>query len=283
MEEQLSRKRRVRAGHRASVSRIISQVYENMEGSDDPERKLSKARQQDNALKEKLQVLRTLDSEILELTVADDDVVEEIQKADEYAERLQLALIDLERVLKESKSRPSSPGVRQPENRPLSPGVRQPENRPSSPGGRQSGMFGQEQVIINGSEQTSRSAIRGTSTRSEFKAEPWAEVAGYSQVNREMIASPTNLSIEACESQSNYGHNTRPRIKLPKLTLRKFNGDITNWITFWDSYESTIHLNPELSAVDKFNYLTSLVEKTAAETIAGLSVTSLTMKRQWLC
>ena len=195
MEEQLSRKRRVRAGHRALVSRIISQVYENMEGSDDPERKLSKARQQDNALKEKLQVLRTLDSEIRELTVADDDVVEEIQKADEYAERLQLALIDLERVLKESKSRPSSPGVRQPENRPSSPGGRQSESR-------QSGMFGQEQVIANGSEQTSRSAIRGTSTRSEFKAEPWAEVAGYSQVNREMIASPTNLSIEACESQT---------------------------------------------------------------------------------
>ena len=64
--------------HRASVRRIISQVYEQMEGSDDPERKLSKARQQDNALKEKLQVLRTLDSEILELAVADDDAVEEI-------------------------------------------------------------------------------------------------------------------------------------------------------------------------------------------------------------
>ena len=208
-----------------------------MEGSDDTERKLSKARQQDNALKEKLQVLRTLDSEILELTVAEDDVVEEIQKADEYAERLQLALIDLERVLKESKSRrPSSPGVRQSESHPLSPGGRQSESR-------QSGLFGQ--------------------------------VAGYSQVNREMIATPTNLSIEAFESQSNYGHNTRPRIKLPKLTLKKFNGDITNWTTFWDSYESTIHLNPELSAFDKFNYLTSLVEKTAAETIAGLSVTSI--------
>ena len=140
----------------------------------------------------KLQVLRTLDSEILELTVADDDVVEEIQKADEYAERLQLALIDLERVLKESKSRPSSPGVRQAENRPLSLGVCQPENRSSSPGGRQSesrqsGMFGQEQVIANGSEQTSCSAICGTCTRSEFKAEP---LAGYSLVNCEMIASP---------------------------------------------------------------------------------------------
>ena len=123
--------------------------------------------------------------------------------------------------------------------------------------------------------EVNRPAAQRFVVRSEFKAEPWAEVAGYSQVNREMIASPTNLSIEACESQSNYGHNTRPRIKLPKLTLRKFNGDITNWITFWDSYESTIDLNPERSAVDKFNYLTSLVEKTAAETIAGLSVTSL--------
>lgn len=132
MEEQLLRKRRVRAGHRASVSRIISQVYENMECSDDLERKLSKARQQDNALKEKLQVLRTLDNEILELTdIADDDVVDEIQKADEYAEKLQLALIDLERVLKESKSRPSSPGGRQSESR-------------------QSDLVVQEQVIANG-------------------------------------------------------------------------------------------------------------------------------------
>eukprot|EP00731_Ephydatia_muelleri_P027563 Em0019g436a len=63
-------------------------------------------------------------------------------------------------------------------------------------------------------------------------------------------------------------------VKLPKLSLRKFDGDLTSWATFWDSYESSIHLNPDLSSVDKFNYLHSLVDGIAAEAIAGLALTS---------
>ena len=37
-----------------------------------------------------------------------------------------------------------------------------------------------------------------------------------------------------------------PPLKLLKLTLRAFNGDITIWTTFWDSYESAVHKNSEL-------------------------------------
>ena len=50
------------------------------------------------------------------------------------------------------------------------------------------------------------------------------------------------------------------RVKLPKLTIRSFDGDITRWTSFWDSYKSAIHDNRSLSAVDKFNYLRSLLE-----------------------
>ena len=46
------------------------------------------------------------------------------------------------------------------------------------------------------------------------------------------------------------------------------------WVTFWDAFNSSIHNNPSLSSVDKFNYLVSLLESSAAETIAGLSITS---------
>ena len=63
-------------------------------------------------------------------------------------------------------------------------------------------------------------------------------------------------------------------MKLPKLTLRKFSGDPTAWTPFWDSYESAIHRNPDLSDIDKFNYLQSLVEHSAAEAIAGLTLSS---------
>ena len=64
-----------------------------------------------------------------------------------------------------------------------------------------------------------------------------------------------------------------PHVKLPKLSMKKFNGDLTKWSTFWDSFSSSIDANPALSGIDKFNYLISLLESTAAEAIAGLTPT----------
>jgi len=65
-----------------------------------------------------------------------------------------------------------------------------------------------------------------------------------------------------------------PRVKLPKLFLKRFNGDLAKWITFWDTYESTVHENPSLTSIDKFNYLSCLLESTAAEAISGLTRSS---------
>ena len=63
-------------------------------------------------------------------------------------------------------------------------------------------------------------------------------------------------------------------MKLPKLTLRPFNGEMTQWTSFWESYESAIHNNKDLSDIDKFNYLNSLLERTAREAISGLALSS---------
>ena len=64
------------------------------------------------------------------------------------------------------------------------------------------------------------------------------------------------------------------KVKLPKLTLPHFNGNLTKWTAFWDSYESAIHSNDELSEVDKFNYLRSLLEGPAFEAVRGLTLSS---------
>ena len=50
----------------------------------------------------------------------------------------------------------------------------------------------------------------------------------------------------------------RPR--LPKLTLSRFKGDVTQWSSFWDVFKSAVHSNPDLPVIDKFNYLNSLLE-----------------------
>ena len=48
-----------------------------------------------------------------------------------------------------------------------------------------------------------------------------------------------------------------PTVRLPKVSVKPFSGDITQWNTLWDSFMSAIHDNHALSDVDKFNYLRS--------------------------
>ena len=78
-QENLVRKKRVRAVHRASTTRIIAQARENMEQE---ERNTAALTQQMTALKTKLDLLTALDAEILELTLNEDEIAQEIEHAD---------------------------------------------------------------------------------------------------------------------------------------------------------------------------------------------------------
>ena len=64
------------------------------------------------------------------------------------------------------------------------------------------------------------------------------------------------------------------KVRLPKLTIKPFNGKLTAWTPFWDSYSSAIHDDPDLTKVDKFNYLRSMVTHEALDAISGLTLTS---------
>ncbi|XP_077501027.1 uncharacterized protein LOC144111873 [Amblyomma americanum] len=62
--------------------------------------------------------------------------------------------------------------------------------------------------------------------------------------------------------------------KLPKLEIAKFSGDLRSWQRFWNQFESTIHKNEVLSAIAKFQYLTSYLTGKAAAAIEGLSLSN---------
>ena len=57
--------------------------------------------------------------------------------------------------------------------------------------------------------------------------------------------------------------------KLPKLIIPKFSGEITKFRSFWDSFDSAIHKNSTLSAID---YLHAFLEAPAAKAIQGLAL-----------
>ena len=58
-------------------------------------------------------------------------------------------------------------------------------------------------------------------------------------------------------------------VKLPELSLPKFNGDPLKWTEFWDLYKATIHENVRISNVQKLAYLRNQLEGTALETVEG--------------
>ena len=94
-------------------------------------------------------------------------------------------------------------------------------------------------------------------------------------------------SVLLQKTQDNHEHGAPPpsqasqgpaiankHAKLPRFASKNFYGDPSQWLTFWDSFRSAVHENPELQNIDKFNYLRSLLHGSATSTIAGLPLTS---------
>ena len=72
-------------------------------------------------------------------------------------------------------------------------------------------------------------------------------------------------------------HSTVPKRtsgRLPKIELKKFAGQIVKWQEFWDTFEATIHKNPSLQPIEKFNYLRAQLENEALQLIEGLELTN---------
>ena len=63
------------------------------------------------------------------------------------------------------------------------------------------------------------------------------------------------------------------KLKLAKIKLPKFNGNVTKFCSFWESFGSSVDCNPNLSPIDKFNYLKALLEGSAALSVQGLALT----------
>ena len=87
-----------------------------------------------------------------------------------------------------------------------------------------------------------------------------------------LTTSETPLTSSTSGISNTYSLGTQ--VELPKLDLRKFDADISRWPSFWDAFESSVHNNSKLAPIDKFNYLNSLLVKSASEAISGLSLTA---------
>ena len=83
---------------------------------------------------------------------------------------------------------------------------------------------------------------------------------------------PTNIQSSIPTNTASPSH--RNVVKLPNITLKKFDGEPENWQTFYDNFECAIHNNPDISNVQKMSYLDSLCEGKASDIIYGLKLSN---------
>ncbi|XP_048580427.1 uncharacterized protein LOC116614572 [Nematostella vectensis] len=176
----IASKRKSRAGHRAFVTRFMAEGCEEKSAVE--------------VLRDRLQILKTLDDEVLELMSRDDVFTEEdVEEETVNAGKIETTI--REKIL-----------------------------------------------ALEAAEETSR---------------------------RNSVASEIESEAAASSAQ-----DQETRARLPKLRLKNFAGSVGEWQEFWDGFESSIHSNPRLATVDKFNYLRSLLVGPARGAVAGFALTA---------
>ena len=236
MAEGLDRKKRIRAAHCASATRNVNGAYDLIKAS---EVNLAKLRQAKQTLTVKLKTLADCDTQILELT----DLENEIEQADLTREKITLCIIDIDGAI--------DLATRGAIIRTLSESVRTEPVRTggTTDSGASTGHEHPTTGETGGSRETESATGGGGTSPSRSPTPP-------------PLTPPERITSGP----------SAPGVKLPKLTIRKFGGELTKWVSFWDSFESAIHNNPTLTAI---NYLKSYLDSTAADAIAGLTLTAV--------
>ena len=176
----LVKKSQQRAGHKGAATKTLRKIEEAFKKDPIEKEALSVLK---ITLSEKLDTIKALDTEILDLLDKDDEIATEIEKSDDYKEEIYMVIGRI------------SIAIRDPPPRVLTTGA--------------------------------------------------------------ATSAPAPLS----------------RVRLPKLQLRSFSGDVTKWTSFWQFFEAAVHKNSDLSDVEKFNHLNSLLERSARDAVARLALT----------
>ena len=79
------------------------------------------------------------------------------------------------------------------------------------------------------------------------------------------------LPLPATPTNPNPPPTTRG-VKLPKLNITKFSGDFTQWNSFWDIFNTSVHRRTDLEGIEKFTYLKSLLEGDALKLVEGFNL-----------
>ena len=104
--DELTKKKRVKGGHRASASRLVAKIVDTIANAtaESPEQDVVWLKQSEITLRDKIKVLKEFDEQIIDILssskdeAVDEQVVKEIEDSDEAIAELERTLIQLDGV-----------------------------------------------------------------------------------------------------------------------------------------------------------------------------------------
>lgn len=76
-------------------------------------------------------------------------------------------------------------------------------------------------------------------------------------------------------------HERRNKPKLSDIKLTDFNGEFTKWLSFKNSFETTIHNDVELTNIQKHQYLIGVLKGEARKVIEGFTISDENYENAW--
>lgn len=89
------------------------------------------------------------------------------------------------------------------------------------------------------------------------------------------------LTPACTSSPSSASSSNQPDIRLPRLEIPQFSGNLEEWISFRDIFENAIHKNSSISKAQKLTYLRSYLTGEAAGHIATLVISDANYDVAW--
>lgn len=91
-------------------------------------------------------------------------------------------------------------------------------------------------------------------------------------------------SVQSNSGSVKSNDNVRvPNTKLPEIKLPCFSGSYDSWLEFRDTFDSLINKNNTLDDIQRFHYLRSCVQGSAAQIIRAIEFSASNYKAAWDC
>ena len=243
-----SKLKAIRAGNKAAITRYLKNFDELKQHSEDVAQ--SEFTAIEKTIVEKQKKLTEVNEKLIDV-LADDDIAAEIDETDGY-------MFNLDAKLRE---------IRKYTTQPSSNFTQSQDSQANVPFNVNANVFMPTQSTSN-MNSSALNPFQGPSS---------------DETNYDSPSYPVSVPNPAPQSTSTHSHDgitsviptqsTTFNHRLPKLDLPHFDGDVLNWSTFWDSFESSIHFNATLTPIQKFSYLKAQLVGIAAQTVAGFALT----------